>query len=165
MQDRPSGGPDVIALPPLILGAAIALGLILNYFWPAKVLTHSLAVPLGILIVFVAVAIGLLAVREMVTASTPLDVRKRSTSDRDLGSLPTKPQSDLSRHDSTLHRRRFSRRFALASGSCPAVRGYSTKRRDRTGRSLSRTQFRGRISALQSQGPALDIALDLKIVL
>jgi protein-S-isoprenylcysteine O-methyltransferase Ste14 len=79
MQDRPSGGPDVIALPPLILGAAIALGLILNYFWPAKVLTRSLAVPLGILIVFVAVAIGLLAVREMVTASTPLDVRKRST--------------------------------------------------------------------------------------
>ena len=79
MQDRPSGGPDVIVLPPLILGAAIALGLILNYFWPAKVLTHSLAVPLGILIVFVAVAIGLLAVREMVTASTPLDVRKRST--------------------------------------------------------------------------------------
>jgi protein-S-isoprenylcysteine O-methyltransferase Ste14 len=79
MQDRPSGGPDVIALPPLILGAAIALGLILNYFWPAKVLAHSLAVPLGILIVFVAVAICLLAVREMVTASTPLDVRKRST--------------------------------------------------------------------------------------
>ncbi|MGA7655421.1 MAG: isoprenylcysteine carboxylmethyltransferase family protein [Methylocella sp.] len=79
MQDRPSGGPDVIALPPLILGAAIALGLILNYFWPAKVFTHSLAVPLGILIVFVAIAIGLLAVREMVTASTPLDVRKRST--------------------------------------------------------------------------------------
>jgi len=79
MQDRPSGGPDVIALPPLILGAAIALGLILNYFWPAKVLAHSLAVPLGILIIFVAVAIGLLAVREMVTASTPLDVRKRST--------------------------------------------------------------------------------------
>ena len=79
MQDRPSGGPDVIALPPLILGAATALGLILNYFWPAKLLAHSLAVPLGILIVFVAVAIGLLAVREMVTASTPLDVRKRST--------------------------------------------------------------------------------------
>jgi len=79
MQDRPSGGPDVIALPPLILGAAIALALILNYFWPAKVLTRSLAVPLGILIVFVAVAIGILAVREMVTASTPLDVRKRST--------------------------------------------------------------------------------------
>ena len=79
MQDRPSGGPDVIALPPLILGAAIALGLILNYFWPAKVLARSLAVPLGILIIFVAVAIDLLAVREMVTASTPLDVRKRST--------------------------------------------------------------------------------------
>src|SRR5208283_208380 len=165
MQDRPSGGPDVIALPPLILGAAIALGLILNYFWPAKVLAHSLAVPLGIL--------NHLRCRRHRSLGCAGDgygehaprCPQTFDPDRDLGNLPTKPQSDLSRHGSTLHRRRFSRRFALASGSCPAVRGYSTKRRDRTGRSLSRTQFRGRISALQSQGPALDIALDLKIVL
>ena len=58
MQDKPSGGPDVIALPPFILGGAIALGLILNFFWPAKILAHAVAVPLGVLIVLGAIAIG-----------------------------------------------------------------------------------------------------------
>jgi protein-S-isoprenylcysteine O-methyltransferase Ste14 len=79
MQERPSGGPDVIALPPLILGAAIALGLSLNFFWPVRVLAHAVAVPLGILLTLAAIAIGVLAVREMFAASTPLDVRKSAT--------------------------------------------------------------------------------------
>src|SRR5664279_575400 len=79
MQDKPSGGPGVIALPPLILGAAIALGLILNFFWPAKFLARSVAVPLGLLIVAGAITIGILAVREMRSANTPLDVRKAPT--------------------------------------------------------------------------------------
>jgi protein-S-isoprenylcysteine O-methyltransferase Ste14 len=69
MQERPSGGPDVIALPPLILGAAIALGLSLNFFWPVRVLAHAVAVPLGILLTLAAIAIGVLAVREMFAAS------------------------------------------------------------------------------------------------
>ena len=79
MQDKPSGGPGVIALPPLILGAAIALGLILNFFWPAKFLARSVAVPLGLLIVAGAITIAILAVREMRSANTPLDVRKVPT--------------------------------------------------------------------------------------
>ncbi len=79
MQDKPSAGPGVIALPPLILAAAIAAGLILHFFWPAKFLPRALAVPLGILIVLGAVAIAVLAVREMRAAHTPLDVRKAST--------------------------------------------------------------------------------------
>jgi hypothetical protein len=62
MQDKPSGGPGVIALPPLILGAGIALGLILNFFWPAKFLARGVAVPLGLLIVVGAITIGILAV-------------------------------------------------------------------------------------------------------
>lgn len=76
MQDKPSGGPPVIALPPLILGAALALGLTLNFFWPAKILTRGVAVPLGLLVVLGAIALGVLAVREMRSANTPLDVRK-----------------------------------------------------------------------------------------
>ncbi|TPV98429.1 MAG: hypothetical protein USCAAHI_02124 [Beijerinckiaceae bacterium] len=64
MQDKPSAGPGVIALPPLILAAAIAAGLILHFFWPAKFLPRALAVPLGILIVLGAVAIAALAVLE-----------------------------------------------------------------------------------------------------
>lgn len=76
MQDKPSGGPDVIALPPLILAAAIALGLIVNFFWPAKIMGRALAMPLGIFLVLAAVTIAILAVREMRAANTPLDVRK-----------------------------------------------------------------------------------------
>ncbi|WGJ14870.1 isoprenylcysteine carboxylmethyltransferase family protein [Methylocapsa sp. D3K7] len=79
MQDKPSGGPSVIALPPLILGAAIALGLVLNFFWPAKILTRGVAVPLGLLVVLGAITLGVLAVREMRGANTPLDVRKTPT--------------------------------------------------------------------------------------
>ena len=79
MQDKPSGGPGVIALPPMILGAAIALGRILNFFWPTKFLARSVAVPLGLLIVAGAITIGILAVREMRCANTPLDVRKAPT--------------------------------------------------------------------------------------
>jgi protein-S-isoprenylcysteine O-methyltransferase Ste14 len=48
----------------------------LNFFWPAKLLPHALAVPLGLLIVLGAAVIGFLAVREMRLANTPLDVRK-----------------------------------------------------------------------------------------
>jgi protein-S-isoprenylcysteine O-methyltransferase Ste14 len=79
MQDKPSGGPGVIALPPLILGAAIALGLILNFVWPAKFMPRGVAVPPGFLLVLGAGATGVLAVREMRSANTPLDVRKAST--------------------------------------------------------------------------------------
>ena len=79
MQDKPSRGPDVIALPPLILAAAVALGLILNFFWPAKILAHAVALPLGVLIVVGALTIGVLAAREMRAANTPLHVHKAPT--------------------------------------------------------------------------------------
>jgi hypothetical protein len=39
--DKPSGDPNVIALPPLILAAALVLGLILNFAWPAKFLARE----------------------------------------------------------------------------------------------------------------------------
>ena len=79
MQDKPSSGPPVIALPPLILGAALGLGLVLDFLWPAKFLARGVAVPLGLLVVLGAIALGVLAVREMHSANTPLDVRKTPT--------------------------------------------------------------------------------------
>ncbi|MGQ0445462.1 MAG: methyltransferase family protein [Beijerinckiaceae bacterium] len=77
-EDRPDR-PGVIALPPLILAATIALGLILNFFWPASFLPPAIAAPLGVLIILGAIALGILAVLEMKAANTPLDVRKPST--------------------------------------------------------------------------------------
>ncbi len=34
MQDNRPDRPDVITLPPLILAATTALGVVLNFFWP-----------------------------------------------------------------------------------------------------------------------------------
>jgi protein-S-isoprenylcysteine O-methyltransferase Ste14 len=76
--DRPDR-PDVIALPPLILAATLALGMALNFFWPANFLPKAIAVPFGIFIALGAIALGTSAVREMFAANTPLDVRKPST--------------------------------------------------------------------------------------
>ena len=36
MQDNRPDRPDAITLPPLILAATIALGVALNFFWPAS---------------------------------------------------------------------------------------------------------------------------------
>lgn len=78
MPDTPPG-PRVIALPPLILGAAVGLGLIFNFLWPAPFWIPAFAAPLGLLLILAALAIAFLAVREMRTANTPLDVRKAPT--------------------------------------------------------------------------------------
>ena len=79
MQDNRPDRPDVIILPPLILAATIALGAVLNFFWPASLLPSPLGAPLGILITLGAIALGISAIREMFAANTPLDVRKPST--------------------------------------------------------------------------------------
>jgi hypothetical protein len=57
----------------------IALGLVLNLFWPASFLPSALAAPLGFLITLGAIGLGISAIREMFAANTPLDVRKPST--------------------------------------------------------------------------------------
>jgi protein-S-isoprenylcysteine O-methyltransferase Ste14 len=77
-EDRPDR-PGVIALPPLILVATIAPGLVSNFFWPASFLPPAIATPLEVLIILFAIALGISAVEEMQAANTPLDVRKPST--------------------------------------------------------------------------------------
>jgi protein-S-isoprenylcysteine O-methyltransferase Ste14 len=77
-EDRPDR-PDVIARPPLILVATIALGLVLNFFWPTSFLPPAIAAPLGVLIILFAIALGISAVEEMLAANTALEVRKPST--------------------------------------------------------------------------------------
>ncbi|MCI0599835.1 MAG: isoprenylcysteine carboxylmethyltransferase family protein [Beijerinckiaceae bacterium] len=79
MQGNPPDRPEVIALPPLILAATITLGLAVNYLLPASFLPDAIATPLGLLITLGAIALALLAIREMFAANTPLDVRKPST--------------------------------------------------------------------------------------
>jgi protein-S-isoprenylcysteine O-methyltransferase Ste14 len=68
--------PKVIALPPVILAAALAIGFGLDALWPLGLPAPGLARPLGILLVLAAFTIAGLAVREMASNETPLDVRK-----------------------------------------------------------------------------------------
>jgi protein-S-isoprenylcysteine O-methyltransferase Ste14 len=79
MQEVRLDRPGVIALPPLILAATIALGLVLNFFWPASFLPLAITAPLGVLVILGAIALGVSAIQEMLAANTPLDVRKPST--------------------------------------------------------------------------------------
>ncbi len=76
MQTDPPDRPDVIALPPVILAATIALGLVLNFFFPARFLPHAITAPLGAIIILGSIALAISAIREMAAFNTPLDVRK-----------------------------------------------------------------------------------------
>ena len=76
MQADPPDRPDVIALPPVILATTIALGLVLNYFFPARFLPNAITAPLGMLIILGAIALAISAIRELFALNTPLDVRK-----------------------------------------------------------------------------------------
>jgi protein-S-isoprenylcysteine O-methyltransferase Ste14 len=77
-EDLPDG-PGVIARPPLILAATIALGLVLNFFWPASFSPPAIAAPLGVLIILGGIALGISAVKEMQAANTPFEISKPST--------------------------------------------------------------------------------------
>jgi len=71
--------PNVIALPPFILAAILALGLLLNFVFPAKLPPNAYALPLGLLLCVGAIALAVLAILEMFRAHTTPDVRKPTT--------------------------------------------------------------------------------------
>ena len=79
MQENAPAGPLALPLPPLLLAAAIVVGVLLNVLWPQGLLEAWLRLALGVLIIVAALAIGFLAVREMRAVDTPLDVRKAPT--------------------------------------------------------------------------------------
>jgi protein-S-isoprenylcysteine O-methyltransferase Ste14 len=77
-EDRPDR-PGVIATPPLILAATIALGVVIDFFWPANFLPVAIAAPLGVLIILSGFALGISAVKEMQAANTPFETNKPPT--------------------------------------------------------------------------------------
>ncbi|HXW71731.1 MAG TPA: isoprenylcysteine carboxylmethyltransferase family protein [Methylocella sp.] len=79
MQETAPAGPLALPLPPLLLAAAIMVGVLLNVLWPQALLETWLRLTLGILMISAALAIGFLAVRVMRAVNTPLDVRKAPT--------------------------------------------------------------------------------------
>ena len=68
--------PDVANLgiirPPLLYLGTIALGLLLHFAWPVRLVSRAVSMPLGGTAVLVAVALFLAAVRTFRTAGTPV---------------------------------------------------------------------------------------------
>ena len=58
--------------PPFVYLGAIAVGLLLHFAWPVRLVSHAVSVPLGGAAVLGAVALFLSAVRTFRTAGTPV---------------------------------------------------------------------------------------------
>lgn len=72
--------PQVVALPPLILAVTLAASVALEFLWPLPLPAPGLARPVGILLVVTSIGIAALALRELIAAGTPPDVRKATQS-------------------------------------------------------------------------------------
>ena len=70
---------DVVAMPPVIVAAALAIGLLLQLTWPVRFMPRSYALASGVGLIAVALAILAGAVWRLSMAETALDVRKPTT--------------------------------------------------------------------------------------
>jgi protein-S-isoprenylcysteine O-methyltransferase Ste14 len=68
-----------IIRPPFVYLAAIALGLLLHFVWPVRLVPHPVSVPLGATAVLLAGALFLYAVRTFRTAGTPVPGNRPTT--------------------------------------------------------------------------------------
>jgi protein-S-isoprenylcysteine O-methyltransferase Ste14 len=66
--------------PPFVYLGAIGLGLLVHLFWPVRVLPARISVPIGLLVVLVAGAIFISAVRTLRKADTPIPGNRPTTS-------------------------------------------------------------------------------------
>lgn len=70
---------NVKVLPPLVLLAAIGLGLLAASLSPARLLPSDLAIGAGVAVVFLSVWLVAMAARQLRRANTAFDVRKPTT--------------------------------------------------------------------------------------
>ncbi|HEY8033555.1 MAG TPA: isoprenylcysteine carboxylmethyltransferase family protein [Methylocella sp.] len=79
MQNATADRANVVASPTLIFAGILVLGFGLDMMWPVAFLPAGWGLPLGLIVIFIAVNIKLFAVREMVRVKTHLDIRKPAT--------------------------------------------------------------------------------------
>lgn len=65
--------------PPIVFLGAIGLGLPLHFFWPVQLLAASVAVPIGVILVLIAVALFITSVRTFRKAGTPVPGNRPTT--------------------------------------------------------------------------------------
>jgi protein-S-isoprenylcysteine O-methyltransferase Ste14 len=65
--------------PPLVYLGSIGLGLLFHLFWPVQLLPDSISVPIGVVLVLVAGALFISAVRTFRKANTPVPGNRPTT--------------------------------------------------------------------------------------
>ena len=70
---------EVRVLPPIVLGAALALQALIAFLLPMRFIPNAVAVATGAAVVAASVALVLLAVRDIKRAGTAFDSRKPTT--------------------------------------------------------------------------------------
>jgi protein-S-isoprenylcysteine O-methyltransferase Ste14 len=68
-----------IVRPPVVYLCAIALGLLLNFAWPIRLVSRAVSVPLGAAAVLVGIALFFYAVRTFRAADTPVPGNRPTT--------------------------------------------------------------------------------------
>jgi len=76
--DAPAANLGLIR-PPLVYLGAIGLGLLVHVFWPVPWLPASVSVPFGVMVVLVAGALFISAVRTFRKATTPVPGNRPTT--------------------------------------------------------------------------------------
>jgi protein-S-isoprenylcysteine O-methyltransferase Ste14 len=79
MHNGTSDTAHVLALPPLIYGAAFIIGLLLHVAFPLHVLPTTLARGIGVVCVLVSLPLALATLRILSRAHTPVDPMKPTT--------------------------------------------------------------------------------------
>lgn len=65
--------------PPLVYLGSIGLGLLVHFFWPVAFLPASISVPIGVVLVLVAVVLFISSVRTFRNAGTPVPGNQPTT--------------------------------------------------------------------------------------
>ena len=80
-EPRQSGAVANVGLvrPPLVYLISIGLGLVVHSFWAAQLLPASVGVPIGVMLVLVAVALFIASVRTFRKAGTPVPGNRPTT--------------------------------------------------------------------------------------
>lgn len=68
-----------VARPPLVYLSSIALGVVLQFLWPAPVLPRALTPGLGVLVVLMAIGLLVSAIRTFRAAGTPIPANEPTT--------------------------------------------------------------------------------------
>lgn len=65
--------------PPFVYLSSIGLGLLIHLFWPVQLLPPSISVPIGFMLVLIAAALFISAVRTLRKAGTPVPGNRPTT--------------------------------------------------------------------------------------